>query len=224
MNEGDEDFNVRIITTSSTTPNSGNPKCPGTGSPDTTNVIIKDVAPPTRTCRLDGITGRLSTFNNLDNYIYNRSCEHILVIQQTAYGEFAIVIDTLDGTYRTARLGVRLGNETLVISAANLTVLKSVNLCLIVVNIGTNSIEITIAQFGLRIRVTNDSITIDIETGFLNFHLGLCGNVMGNLVFRNSTVVDTSDPKALNKAINQYLVPPSETITRTVARRHCGKF
>ena len=194
------------------------------GSPDTTNVIIKDVAPPTRTCTVDGITGRLSTFNNLDNYIYNRSCEHILVIQQTTYGEFAIVIDTLDGTYRTARLGVRLGNETLVISAANLTVLKSVNLRLIVVNAGTNSIEITIAQFGLRIRVTNESITIDIETGFLNFHLGLCGNVMGNLVFRNSTVVNTSDPKALNKAINQYLVPPSETIARTVTRRHCGKF
>lgn len=122
-------------------------------------------------------------------------------------------------------MGVRLGKELVVVNAFNLTVIRSENLNNITVPAEPGLVTISVNPLRLMVTVSPAGIEISInEDSILSGYLGLCGNNLGNFVYRNGTAVDTTDPYSLNKAIAQYLTPPSETFARMVARRQCGKY
>ena len=51
---------------------------------------------------------------------------------------------------------------------------------------------------------------------------GLCGNVIGQPVLRNSSVVDVSGEAQLRQFVDEYFVNPGETRLRQIERPQCG--
>lgn len=226
IGESNETFTGTIVQVTTPTPPSGSrPRPPVIGPNPTTTVTIIDNTPDTKTCRLNS-NGIVRTFNGQDSYPYNKSCEHTLVTQRVMNSvDFSLSIDSLDGTYRTTRLGVRLGQQELVVNVYNRTVIRAKNLTTIRYTSSMDSFDISIRMLRLNIRITSDFIDVSLGADtILDTHLGLCGDRNGNFVFRNGTNVDTTDRNAMNTAIGQFLTPPSEGFVRTVARRQCGKY
>ena len=179
-------------------------------------------------CTLDSTSRKLETFDKIDSYTYNKSCEHALLIEQVSnLGEFAIVLDSLDGTYEKTRMGVRLGQASVVASVFNRTIFRKQNLDSynITATMSSDVVRIYVDLLGVKVIIHKNGFEIRVEKNSrLSLFKGLCGNSTGNLVFRNGTDVDVSDSSSLNKALAQYLTPPSETFVRTVARKQCGEL
>ena len=165
----------------------------------------------------------VSTFRGRESYIYNGTCERSLVIQRTTFGDFSVVVDSLDGTFRTTRLGVKLGREELVANAFNRTIIREQNLNRFMYTRTPDELRVTVNDLDVRISVTNSGISVDIgENSILEAHTGLCGNRNGVRVYRNGTMFPPSG--STSKYLGHYTTPPSETFVRTVARRQCGKW
>ena len=178
-------------------------------------------------CKLDA-SSKLETFDKIDSYTYDKSCEHALLIEQVpTLGEFAIVLDSLDGTYEKSRMGVRLGQASVVVGVFNHTIISEQNLDSynITVTASHDVLRIYPELLGVKIMIHKNGFEIRVEKNSrLSSFKGLCGNSTGNLVFRNGAAVDVSDSSSLDKALAQYLTPPSETFVRTVARKQCGEL
>ena len=225
--EGDEYFIVEIKNVTLVTPPVTDvPNPPTIGDPGNTTVVIQDVPPDSRVCMYDSISMYITTFSATEQYLYNRTCEHALIIQQTSMGEFGVFFDSLDGTFKTSRVGVRIGlTESIVVNAYNRTIIRQTNLTLINVIIAPDSLSITVPFLQLEVLITADGVSVVIDAdSVLTTHTGLCGNINGDFVFRNGTPVDITDDYEFRRALNQYMIPPSETILRMVARRECGKL
>ena len=179
-------------------------------------------------CTLDSTSRKLETFDKIDGYTYNKSCEHALLIEQVPnLGEFAIVLDSLDGTYEKTRMGVRLDQASVVASVFNRTIFRKQNLDSynITATMSHDVVRIYVDLLGVKVIIHKNGFEIRAEKNTrLSSFKGLCGNSTGNLVFRNGADVDVSDSSSLNKALAQYLTPPSETFVRTVARKQCGEL
>ena len=225
--ERDENFIVEIKNvTLLSSPVTDVPNPPTIGDPGNTNVVIQDVPPDSRVCMYDSISMYITTFSNTEQYLYNRTCEHALTIQRTSMGEFGVFFDSLDGTFKTSRVGVRIGlTESIVVNAYNRTIIRQTNLTLINVDIGSDRLSITVPFLQLAVLITADGVSVIIDAdSVLTTHTGLCGNINGDFVFRNGTPVDITDDYEFRRALNQYMIPPSETILRMVSRRECGKL
>lgn len=222
--EEDETFTVSVTNATSPKPAStANPRSPIIGRMNTTTVTIIGMM-AMRTCMLSGDTGNLLTFGSRQTYRYNKTCEHSLITQRTSFGDFAIVVESLDGTYGTTRVGVSLGRERLVVKASNATIIRSENLLYITTSSTRGVLVISVSVLGVLIEVSSLGIDISLSmNSVLTPRLGLCGNRNGVFLFRNGSTVDVSNSYILNKAIAQYLTPPSETFVRMVTRRQCGK-
>ena len=183
---------------------------------------------PYITCTFGSTSRKLETFYKIDSYTYNKSCEHALLIEQVPnLGEFAIVLDSLDGTYEKTRMGVRLGNASVVASVFDRTIFRKQNLDSynIIATASYDVVRIYVDLLGVKVMMHRKGFEIRVEkSSRLSSFKGLCGNSTGNLVFKNGTDVDVSDSSSLNKALAQYLTPPSETFVRTVAREQCGEL
>ncbi len=229
--EGNEDFDVKIDRVRLTNPSntmSVNPMSPMIGLQSTTTVTIADIPPESRSCRIDSMAGIISTFGESTVYMYNRTCEHALLKQQTAMGEFGVFVESLDGTFMTTRIGIRLGSsESLVVNAYNRTIIRQSDML--------DKIQVTSTSSRMSISVLSLNFLLDIfpdrilvlsvgANSTLTDHSGLCGNLNGDFVLRNGTIVDTSNMAALNRVISQNLVPPSETFLRMVVRQECGTY
>ena len=179
-------------------------------------------------CKLDSASRKLETFDKIDSYTYDKSCEHALLIEQVPnLGEFAIVLDSLDGTYEKTRMGVRLGQASVVAGVFNRTIFKKQNLdsYIITTTVSYDVVRIYVNLLGVKVMIHKNGFEIRVEKNSrLSSFKGLCGNSTGNLVFRNGADVDVSDSSSLSKALAQYLTPPSETFVRTVTRKQCGEF
>ena len=224
--EGDENFIVEIKNANLVTPPATDvPNPPTIGDPGNTNIVIQNV-PNSRVCKYDSISMYITTFSATNQYFYDRPCEHVLIIQQTSMGEFGVFFDSLDGTFKTSHVGVRIGlTESIVVNAYNRTTIRQTNLTLIKVNVIPDSLSITVPFLQLEVLITADGISVIIDVdSVLTTHIGLCGDINGDFVFRNGTPVDISDDYELHRALNQYMIPPSEIILRMVSRKECSKL
>ncbi|XP_019849165.1 PREDICTED: uncharacterized protein LOC100640611 [Amphimedon queenslandica] len=222
--EGNETFSIGVTNISTRpSPNATNPQTPvPIGGSSTSTVTIIDTTPESRRCELRSSTRRLTTFRDRESYIYNGSCERSLVAQRTSFGDFAVVVDSLDGSFMTTRLGVRLGREVLVVNAFNRTIIRQENLNRVAYSSMPSELRISVADLDVQININDDGIDINIGEGSdLDTHTGLCGNRNGMLVYRNGTVVPDPDSN-INRLLGHYTTPPSETFVRTIARRQCG--
>ena len=226
--EGDEDFDIEITRVSlSDPPMTIDPKSPTIGPQSSTTIVILDIPPESRTCIINSSSQTITTFGDTDTYMYNRTCEHALLLQQSTLGEFGVFVESLDGTFMTTRVGVRIGsNESIVVNAYNRTIIRQTTLNEIRVSSTTNKLTIAVASLDFVLEISASRIAVSIgANSSLQTHTGLCGNVNGDLVLRNGSVVDAdNDMAALNKLIGQNMVPPSETFVRMVTRQECGMF
>ena len=179
-------------------------------------------------CKLDSASRKLETFDKIDSYTYDKSCERALLIEQVPIlGEFAIVLDSLDGTYEKSRMGVRLGQASVVVGVFNHTIISEQDLDSFNITVTTSPdvLRIYPELLGVKIMIHKNGFEIRVEKNSrLSSFKGLCGNSTGNLVFRNGAAVDVSDSSSLEKALAQYLTPPSETFVRNVTRKQCGEL
>ena len=229
--EDDEDFDVKIDRVLLSNPPNitfVNPRNPMIGSQSTTTITITDIPPESRSCRIDSMAGIISTFGESKMYMYNRTCEHALLKQQTAMGEFGVFVESLDGTFMTTRIGIRLGfSESVVVNAYNRTIIRQSDMLdKIQVTSTSSKLSISVSSLNFLLEIFESRIVV-LSIGVnstLTDHSGLCGNLNGDFVLRNGTIVDISNMAALNRVISQNLVPPSETFLRMVVRQECGTY
>ena len=189
-------------------------------------IHIIDVPPPFRTCYYNATSEEISTFKNSMTYTYSQTCERALLSEMTRVGNVGVFIDSFKGTFKTTRIGVRLGlNESIVVSAYSRTVIRKSPLNLISFTNTTTKLTISVSSLGLRVEITASGVSVIVltDSGLQN-HRGLCGNEDGQFTTRNGTIVDTRNMENLNRMIRQLLIPPNEAFIITVARRECGKF
>ena len=202
------------------------PKTPTIGSQSSTTVVIQDIPPESRTCRIDSSSQNITTFGDTEMYSYNRTCEHALLLEQSTLGQFGAFIESLDGTFMTTRVGVRIGSsESIVVNAYNRTVIRQTTLMEISISSTASKLSIVVSSLDFLLEISDSIIKISIgSNSSLQSHTGLCGDVNGNLVLRNGSQLDSNDTAALNKLISQSMIPPSETFIRMVTRQECGMF
>ena len=224
--EGDEEFDVRIIRVGlSSSPQAQNPQLPLIDTPFSETITINDIPPDSRTCQYSSSSGNISTFGDTVTYPYSETCERALLFQMTPAGEFGVFIESLDGSFMTTRIGVRFSlNESIVVNAFNRTIIRqSPALNLISFTSTATKLTIAVLSLGLTVDITASGVSVTlVSDSALQSHRGLCGNLNGDLAFRNGTVIDPSNMVSLNKMIRQFLTPPSETFIRMVPRRECG--
>ena len=202
------------------------PKTPTIGSQSSTTVVIQDIPPESRTCRIDSSSQSITTFGDTEMYSYNRTCEHALLLEQSTLGQFGAFIESLDGTFMTTRVGVRIGSsESIVVNAYNRTVIRQTTLMEISISSTASKLSIVVSSLDFLLEISDSIIKISVgANSSLLSHTGLCGDVNGNLVLRNGSQLDSNDTAALNKLISQSMIPPSETFIRMVTRQECGMF
>ena len=223
--EGNEDFDVEIDRVRLfENIQSVDVKQPTIGPQSSTTIVISDVPPESRSCRIDTMSQTISTFGDSNSYSYNNTCEHILLIQQSTVGEFGVFIESLDGTPMTTRVGVRVGSsESVVINVYNRTVIRQTTMNLIQVTSTPSRLTVAVPSLDFFLDINSQRMTLFVGAdSSLQTHTGLCGNVNGDLVFRNGTSVDPLDAAAFNRLVRQNMVPPSETFIRMVTRQECG--
>ena len=191
------------------------------------NVTIVDNSSPFRTCHYNSTSQMISTFGSSVTYTYVQTCERALLLEMTSVGMVGVFIDSLDGTFMTTRIGVRLGfNESIVVNAYNRTIIRqSPALSLISFTSTTTKLTISVLSLGLRVEITASGVSVIVHTDSgLQNHRGLCGNANGQFTTRNGTTIDTTNVNNLNRIIRQFMTPPSETFIRMITRRECGEF
>ena len=87
---------------------------------------------------------------------------------------------------------------------------------LILLELGNLSVSYVREALGVSLRVT-------IDENILPNVCGLCGNVIGQPVLRNSSVVDVSGEAQLRQFVDEYFVNPGETRLRQIERPQCGE-
>lgn len=223
--EDNEEFDVVIDDVSLIdSPLQSNFLPPRIGSQSSTTILISDVPPDSRLCSINSMTQMISTFGDSKVYSYNQTCEHSLLLQMTALGEFGVFIESLDRTLATSRVGLRLGStESVVISVYNMTVIRQSGLSAIEITPSFSKLTVSVPLLDFRMEISNGVILIQVgANSLLTTHNGLCGNINGNLMLRNGSIIDTSNTASVARFISQNLVPPSETFIRMVARQECG--
>ena len=189
-------------------------------------IHIINVPPSLRTCYYNATSEEISTFKNSVTYTYGQTCERALFSAMTRVGNVGVFIDSFKGTFKTTRIGIRLGlNESIVVSAYNRDVIRKSPLNLISFTNTTTELTISVSSLGLRVEITANGVLVIVRTNSgLQNHRGLCGNEDGQFTTRNGTIVDIRNMENLNRMIRQLLIPPSEAFIIMVARRECGKF
>ena len=173
-------------------------------------------------------TSDITTFDNGTIYSFNRTCEHVLVTScDTLASDFSILIDQLDGQLFTSKVGVYYQNIAAVFDSGDLEVISGDPSqyevqrrlgaeTLILHELGNLSVSYVREALGVSVRVT-------IDQNVLPNVCGLCGNVIGQPVLRNSSVVDISGEAQLRQFVDEYFVKPGETRLRQIERQQCGE-
>ena len=173
-------------------------------------------------------TSDITTFDNGTIYSFNRTCEHVLVTScDTLASDFSILIDQLDGQLFTSKVGVYYQNIAAVFDSGDLEVISGDPSqyevqsrlgaeTLILHELGNLSVSYVREALGVSVRVT-------IDENVLPNVCGLCGNVIGQPVLRNSSVVDISGEAQLRQFVDEYFVKPGETRLRQIERQQCGE-
>ena len=174
-------------------------------------------------------TSDITTFDETATYSFNRTCEHILATScDTPTSDFSILIDQLDGRLFTSKVGVYYRNIAAVFDSGDLEVISGdpsqyeVQTLLdgerlILIELGNLSVSYVREAGGVSVRLT-------IDENVLPNVCGLCGNVIGQPVLRNSSVVDISGEAQLQQFVDEYFVNPGETRLRQIERQQCGEW
>ena len=174
-------------------------------------------------------TSDITTFDETATYSFNHTCEHILATScDTPTSDFSILIDQLDGRLFTSKVGVYYRNIAAVFDSGDLEVISGdpsqyeVQTLLdgerlILIELGNLSVSYVREAGGVSVRLT-------IDENVLPNVCGLCGNVIGQPVLRNSTVVDISGEAQLQQFVDEYFVNPGETRLRQIERQQCGEW
>ena len=191
----------------------------------TTRVTItesgSDTPTPLVTCSYFQATRFVSTFDEANTYGFNAPCEYALLISE----DFGIFIDSLDGSVTNSRIGIRDGSASIVIDISGNILFQTGQLTGISITSSGGQTRVDIARHGIVIIMNSTQISIQVSDSFsMTSVFGLCGDLNGNLLLRDGTIVDASDQAALEGFINEYFILPGETFVRRTVRRECGTY